>query len=61
MRKISKGLAFKYHYNEEASIEEEFQPAKEGVEHVDVSFSVYNNLNYIAPLYKSAWMKKRAI
>ena len=57
MRKISEGLAFKYHYNGEASIEEEFQPAKEGVEHVDVSNSVYNNLNYIAPLYKSAWMK----
>ena len=36
MRKISEGLAFKYHYNGEASIEEEFQPAKEGVEHVDV-------------------------
>ena len=61
MRKISKGLAFKYHYNGEASIEEEFQPAKEGVEHVDVSNSVYNSLNYVAPLYKSAWMKKRTI
>ena len=36
MRKICEGLAFKYHYNGEASIEEEFQPAKEGVEHVDV-------------------------
>ena len=60
MRKICEGLAFKYHYNGEASIEEEFQPAKEGVEHVDVSNSVYNNLN-IAPLYKSAWMKKRTI
>ena len=36
MRNISKGMAFKYHYNGEANIEEEFQPAKEGVEHVDV-------------------------
>ena len=36
MRNISKGVAFKYHYNGEDNIEEEFQPAKEGVEHVDV-------------------------
>ena len=36
MRNISKDVAFKYHYNGEANIEEEFQPAKEGVEHVDV-------------------------
>ena len=40
MRNISKGLAFKYHYNGEASIEEEFQPVKEGVDDVDVPKTV---------------------
>ena len=40
MRNISKGLAFKYYYNGEASIEEEFQPVKEGVDDVDVPKSV---------------------
>ena len=40
MRNISKGLAFKYHYNGEASTEEEFQPVKEAVDDVDVPNSV---------------------
>ena len=61
MRSISKGLAFKYHYKGEASIEEEFQPARDGVDYVDVLNSVYNRLDYVIPIYKLAWMKKRTI
>ena len=61
MRNISKGLAFKYHYKGEASIEEEFQPARDGVDYVDALNSVYNRLDYVIPIYKSAWMKKRTI
>ena len=61
MRNISQGMAFKYHCNGETSIEEEFQTEKEGVDHVDVPNSVYDRLNYVAPIYKSAWMKKRTI
>ena len=36
MQNVCEDLAFEYHYKGEASIEEEFQPAKEGVDHVDV-------------------------
>ena len=50
MRNISRGLAFKYHYNGEASIAEEFQSAKEGVDHVDVPNSVYNRLDFVIPI-----------
>ena len=32
MRNISKGLVFKYHYKGEASIEDEFQPARDGLQ-----------------------------
>ena len=39
MRNISKGLAFKYHYKGEASIEEEFQPARDGVDYVTATFA----------------------
>lgn len=34
------GLVFKYHYNGEASIEEEFRLAREGVYFVDVPSSL---------------------
>ena len=61
MQNISKGMAFKYHYSGKTRIEEEFQTEKEGVDHVDVPNSVYNRLNYVAPIYKSGWMKKRTI
>ena len=61
MRNISKGLAFKYHHKGEASIEEEFQPARDGVDYVDALNSVYNRLDYVIPIYKSAWIKKRTI
>ena len=44
MRNISMGLVFKYHYNGESRIEEEFQQVKEGVDYVDVPNSVYNRL-----------------
>ena len=55
------GLAFKYYYKGEASIEEEFQPARDGVDYVDALNSVYNRLDYVIPIYKSAWIKKRTI
>ena len=61
MRNISKGLAFKYHYKGEANIEQEFQPARDGVDYVDALNSVYNRLDYVIPIYKSAWIKKRTI
>ena len=61
MQNVCEDLAFEYHYKGEASIEEEFQPAKEGVDHVDVPNSVYNRLDYVIPIYKSAWMRKCTI
>ena len=36
MRNISIGLVFKYNYNCEASIEEEFQQLREGVDYVNM-------------------------
>ena len=54
MENVCEDLAFGYHYKGEASIEEEFQPAKEGVDHVNVPNSVYNRLDYVIPIYKSA-------
>ena len=40
MRSIPMGLVFKYPYNGEASIEEEFWLAREGVHFVDVPNSL---------------------
>ena len=40
MQSIAMGLVFKHHYNVEASIEEEFRLAREGVHFVDVPNSL---------------------
>ena len=61
MRNISIGLVFKYNYNWEASIEEEFQQFREGVDNVNMPNLVYNSLNYVIPIYKSTLMTKHTI
>ena len=61
MRNISTGLVFKYNYNWEASIEEEFQQLREGVDNVNMPDLVYNNLNYVIPIYNSKLITKHAI
>ena len=54
MRNISIGLVFKYNYNWEASIEEEFQQLREGVDNVNMPDLVYNSLNYVIPIDNEA-------
>ena len=61
MRNISTCLVFKYHYNWKASIEEEFQQLREGVDNVNMPNLVYNSLNYVIPIYKSTWIMRRTI
>ena len=61
MRNISICLVFKYHYNWKASIEEEFQQLREGVDNVNMPDLVYNSLNYVIPIYNSKLITKHAI
>ena len=61
MRNISICLVFKYHYNWKASIEEEFQQLREGVDNVNMPDLVYNSLNYVIPIYNSTLITKHAI
>ena len=59
MRNISIGLVFKYNYNWEVSIEEEFQQFR-GVDNVNMPDLVYNSLNYVIPIYNSTLITNHA-